>query len=231
MSVQNLVMGATFVAVMGCTIRFDWPDHHVEIAMLAERDTMQTVTIDGTELRVDSAEVSITASELVTCADDDERRRNLPGFAVLGPSLAFAHIEPTSTTDATPRVAHTLAAEDAVIGVLRPPADRYCAIALELGPLPVEGATMSETTARITGEIRRAETADWEAFEWRTGARATVRLDFEEPLELGEKSQQLRFGIRPNVVQWFELIEHDMRDEDAAYRALQSAVGAAECVR
>lgn len=231
MIVKNLMTAAMFVAVFGCTIRFDWPDHRVEVALLAEREMMQTVTVDGTELRVDSVEVSIIASELVSCQADDARRRDLPGFASLQPSLAWAHVEPTSTIDATPRVARALAHEHDVIALLRPPPDRYCAIVIELGPLPLEDAAMSETTTRITGEMRAVDAADWTPFHWRTGARATIRLDFEKPLDLGSRSEEVRLDVQPNLVQWFEPIERDLPDDEAAYRALTAAVTAAECAR
>lgn len=227
MNAHRLATAGVFLIVMGCTIRFDWPTHEVEVTVLAERDIMQTVTSDATELRVDAADLSIISSELVGC-DTDERLRNLPGLSALGPSIAFAHMVESTTVDATPRTVPTVAAEDVVIARLTPPANQYCAIQIELGPHPGTAAPMTQTTARFAGAMRAPHDDKWTEFEWRTTARATMRIPFDVPLDLGENSQTHRFTVRPNVVRWFELVDAQADTEEAAYIVLETAVSSAE---
>lgn len=232
-------ISTTIVALgIGCTIRFDWPEHQIDVVIAGGNDqTLETVTDAGMEVEATDLDVGVQSVELVTCDAINGEHRALPGFAELLTPDALAHGISTSTLSAVPVLVRALPERGGVLATLTPPPGEYCALRIEIGPLDGDARDLGDETTMIGasieagGRYRAGDVTDWTSFHWSTAARATISRAFAEPLVLGEKSRHLRFEVTPNVVHWFTSLDMSANDDDAARQLLTNAVDAVELAR
>lgn len=220
--VMEVTIGLALICAPACSVRMNWPEHQLTVALELDAAQGQMMFVDATPLQVEHAYLVYDSVELLTC--EELERPSLPGFGwreVLT-SAAWAHGPTTPTRIGETRVVSLTDRERVELGSFAPPPGEYCGVRVVIRAADDDAVGREDAAVDMLGQsawLRAVDASGEEVFVARTSSSTDVLLEFEEPWSFGQRED-----IEAEVVFTQRLparmsAEHRELEEDARGKA------------